>query len=153
MCKVYGYARISTAKQNIERQVRNILAFNPNADVRKEVFTGTKYIGREELKKILDKVQAGDTIIFDSVSRMSRNAEDGINLYFELYNKGVNLVFLKERHIDTDAYKKALESTGIKVNQADDTAESTLVNEILEAINKFMRVKAADDITKAFEQS
>lgn len=153
MCKVYGYARISTAKQNIERQVRNILAFNPNADVRKEVFTGTKYIGREELKKILDKVQAGDTIIFDSVSRMSRNAEDGINLYFELYNKGVNLVFLKERHIDTDAYKKALESTGIKIDSADGSAEGTLVNEILEAINKFMRVKAADDITKAFEQS
>ena len=153
MCKVYGYARISTKTQNIERQVRNILATFPNADVRKEVFTGTKYIGREELKKILDKVQAGDTIVFDSVSRMSRNAEDGIKLYFELYNKGVNLVFLKERHIDTDAYKKALASTGIKIDQADDTAEGTLVNEILEAINKFMRVKASDDITKAFEQA
>lgn len=153
MCKIYGYCRVSTPKQNIEAQRRNIQESFPSADIRKEIYTGTKYQGREELKKILDKVQRGDTIVFDSVSRMSRNAEDGINLYFDLYNKGVNLVFLKERHIDTDAYNKALESTGIKVDQADGTAEGTLVNEILVAINKFMRTKASDDIIKAFEQA
>ena len=39
--------------------------------------TGTKFQGRKELEKILDKVYAGDTIIFDSVSRMSRDAEEG----------------------------------------------------------------------------
>ena len=108
MCKVYGYCRISTAKQSIDRQVRNILASFPNADIRKEVYTGTKYQGREQLQKILNKVQTGDTIVFDSVSRMSRNAEEGIKLYQELYNKGVNLVFLKEGYINTDTYKSAL---------------------------------------------
>lgn len=81
MCKVYGYCRISTAKQSIDRQVRNILAAYPNADIRKEVYAGTKYQGRAELKKILEKVQTGDTIVFDSVSRMSRNADEGIELY------------------------------------------------------------------------
>lgn len=153
MCKVYGYARISTAKQNIERQIRNIQEAFPQAVIRQEVYTGTKYQGRQELKKILDKIQSGDTIVFDSVSRMSRNAEEGIALYFDLYNKGVNLVFIKERHIDTDAYKKALESTGIKVNETDGTAESTLVSRILEAVNDFMKAKASDDIRKAFEQA
>ena len=57
MCKVYGYCRISTAKQSIDRQVRNILAAYPNADIRKETYTGTKYQGRKELKKILDKAK------------------------------------------------------------------------------------------------
>lgn len=152
MCKVYGYCRISTKKQNIERQVRNIQSAFPNAIIRQEAYTGTKFQGREELKKILDRVQEGDTIVFDSVSRMSRNAEDGTKLYFELYRKGVNLVFLKERHIDTDAYKEALKSTGLKI-ETDGTAESTLVSEILQAISKFMVAKASADIAKAFEQS
>lgn len=153
MGKIYGYARISTKKQSIDRQIRNIHQAYPTAIIREEVYTGRKYQGREELKKILAVVKAGDTIVFDSVSRMSRNAEEGIKLYFDLYNKGVNLVFIKERHIDTDAYKKALESSGITVSQSDGTAESTLVSEILEAINKFMKAKASDDITKAFEQA
>lgn len=152
MCKVFGYCRISTAKQSIDRQVRNILAAYPNADIRKETYTGTKYQGREELKKILDKANKGDTIVFDSVSRMSRNADEGIALYFELYNKGINLVFLKERHIDTDSYNQALETAGIKVD-SDGTAEGELVSDITKAITKFMRAKASSDIRKAFEQS
>ncbi|MBQ7964460.1 MAG: recombinase family protein, partial [Ruminococcus sp.] len=63
----YGYCRISTNKQDIERQVRNILAAFPNARIYKEIFTGTKKTGRKELEKILVKVETGDTIIFDSV--------------------------------------------------------------------------------------
>ena len=77
MSKEYGYARISTPKQNIDRQIRNILAAHPQAHMIKEVFTGTKFQGRKELDKLLRTVQPGDTIIFDSVSRMSRNAEEG----------------------------------------------------------------------------
>lgn len=55
MNKEYGYCRISTSKQNIERQVRNILAEYPAAIIVKEVFTGTKFQGRKELDKILSK--------------------------------------------------------------------------------------------------
>ena len=154
MNRIFGYARISRKTQNIERQIRNIRESFPDVyRIYQEAYTGRKVEGRKEFYKLLKAVKSGDVIVFDSVSRMSRNAEEGINLYFELYNKGVNLVFLKERHIDTDAYKKALESTGIKFDNTDDTAEGTLVSEILEAINKFMKAKASDDITKAFEQS
>ena len=90
----YGYTRISTSKQNIERQVRNILASYPAAHIVREVFTGTKIQSRKELDKLLKRIQPGDTIIFDSVSRMSRNAAEGFELYQELYNKDVELVFL-----------------------------------------------------------
>lgn len=38
---IYGYCRISTKKQNIERQVRNILAVHPDAIIVREVYTGT----------------------------------------------------------------------------------------------------------------
>ena len=79
--KVYGYCRISTNKQNIERQVRNILAVHPDAAIVREVFTGTKFQGRKELDKILRQVKPGDMIVFDSVSRMSRDAEEGFREY------------------------------------------------------------------------
>ena len=85
--KTYGYCRVSTAKQNIERQERNIRAACPDAIIIKEVYTGTCFQGRKELEKILARVQAGDCIIFDSVSRMSRDAEEGFALYEKLYRK------------------------------------------------------------------
>lgn len=80
MCKIYGYARISTKLQNIDRQVRNILKEYPEAIIVKEVFTGTKFYGRKELEKVLNVIQPGDTLVFDSVSRMSRNADEGVKL-------------------------------------------------------------------------
>ena len=90
--KLYGYCRISTRKQNIERQVRNILAVFPDAIIIQEIYTGTKFQGRKELEKLLKIVQTGDTIIFDSVSRMSRNADEGFQLYEGLFRKGIHLM-------------------------------------------------------------
>ena len=77
---IYGYVRVSTDKQNIDRQIRNILAVDASAKIYQEIFTGTKTTGRHEFQKLLNKVQSGDTIIFDSVSRMSRNASEGFEL-------------------------------------------------------------------------
>ena len=98
MC-LYGYCRISRKSQNIERQVRNITAAFPAAHIVKEAFTGTKIEGRKELDKLLKVLKAGDTVIFDSASRMSRNEEEAIQLYEELFNKNITLIFLKEPHI------------------------------------------------------
>ena len=94
---IYGYCRISTNKQNIERQVRNILAAYPSAIIVKEVYTGTKFQGRKELDKILKTIRPNDTIVFDSVSRMSRNSDEGYTLYEELFNKGITMFFSKNR--------------------------------------------------------
>lgn len=144
MCTIYGYCRISTKQQNIDRQERNILAEYPNALIVKEVFTGTK-LDRKEFNKILKQVRADDTIVFDSVSRMSRNAEEGFKLYKELFEKGVNLVFLKEKHINTDTYKKAFD-TNLSMT-------GTTVDHILEGINKYLLALAEEQIKIAFDQA
>ena len=103
---IYGYCRISTDKQNIERQVRNILKAFPEAIIISEIFTGTKTQDRKIFTQLLKNVKSGDTVVFDSVSRMSRNAEIGFQIYQELYEKGIELVFLKEPHLNTAAYKR-----------------------------------------------
>lgn len=143
MC-MYGYCRISQKKQSIERQIRNIKEAYPEAVIIEEAFTGTK-IDRPEWNKLYKKAKSGDTIIFDSVSRMSRNADDGFKTYEELYNKGINLVFLKEPHINTDTYKKSL--TGLV------SMTNTNVDFILEGINKYLLALAKEQIRLAFEQA
>lgn len=145
MCKIYGYCRISTDKQSIERQHRNIKAEYPKAIIVDEVYTGTKVYGRVKFNKILDTVNKGDTIVFDSVSRMSRNSEEGSKLYEELFHKGIELVFLKEQHINTETYKKAL------TNNIEMTG--TNVDFILEGINKYLLSLAKEQIRIAFNQA
>ena len=57
MREEYGYTRISTSKQNIDRQVRNILELFPNAHIVKEVYTGTKTEGRKQCNKLYTPVK------------------------------------------------------------------------------------------------
>lgn len=151
MC-LYGYCRISKKSQSIERQIRNIKKEYPKSVIVQEAYTGTK-INRPEWNKLYKNLQNGDTVIFDSVSRMSRNSEEGFSLYKELFEKGISLVFLKEHHIDTASYKKAMQGI-IDINiSSGDNATDDLVHGIMAAINTFMMNKVEQDIYKAFEQS
>ena len=146
----YGYARISTKQQSIDRQTRNIKAAYPDAHVEEEAYTGTK-IDRPVFDKLLKQIdkdlEKGKpvTLVFDSVSRISRNAEDGYKLYQKLYGKGVNLVFLKEPHINTATYDKA------KQNSIPTTG--TKFDKVIEAINDYIADLAKEQIELAFAQA
>ena len=150
---LYGAARISTGKQSIDRQVRNILAKYPNAKIIKDTYTGTKLDGRKEFEKLLKIINKGDIIVFDEVSRMSRNSEEGCNLYEGLFNKGVDLIFLKETHINTDVYRKALENQiRIKLDTGN-KASDELINTIIDALNKYTIELAKEQIRIAFDKA
>ena len=150
---IFGYCRISTSKQNIERQIRNIKESYPTADIRQEIYTGTKILNRTEWNKLLKKIKPNDTIVFDSVSRMSRNADEGFATYMELYNKNINLVFLKEQTINTDSYR-SLADGQIKLSiSTNDTDADELVNDILSVVSKYISKLAEKQIRLAFEQS
>ena len=152
MGKIFGYARISTNNQSIERQIRNILKVNPEAEIVEEIFTG-KTLSRPKFEKLLKRVKTGDTIIFDSVSRMSRNAAEGFELYKKLFMNGVNLIFIKEPHINTEIYKRELErEIKIDIDTGDKSADN-LISMIFEALNKYILSLAERQIFLAFEQS
>ena len=139
-------------KQSIERQIRNIKAEHPEAVIVTDEYTGTK-MERPNWTKLYQKLQSGDTIIFDSVSRMSRNADEAINLYQDLYEKDINLIFLKERHIDTEVYKKAL-NTQIEINlNTGNEATDTFIQGIIEALNRYTIDLAKEQIKLVFEQA
>lgn len=141
---IYGYCRISTPKQSIDRQIRNIKQEFPDATIVQEAYSGTT-LERKEWSKLYSNIKSGDSIIFDSVSRMSRTADEGFSVYQELYGRGVSLVFLKERHIDTATYQRALNSSV--------PMTGTAVDCILEGINKYLMELAKEQIRLAFIQS
>lgn len=151
MQEVYGYARVSTPRQNIDRQVRNILSQYPNAHIVKEIYTGTKTDGRKEWMKLYKLAKTENAkgkevlIVFDSVSRMSRNASEGFKLYEELFNLGINLIFLKELHINTSTYKNAIQT---KVEMTGTNADI-----LLKAVNEYLMTLAKEQIRLAFEQA
>ena len=149
----YGYCRISRKTMNIERQVRNIIALYPKAKIIQEIFTRTSFVGRKEWDKLMKIVKDGDTIIFDSVSRMCGNADEGCRIYEELFKKGVTLVFLKEEHINTDVYKKALESQINTVVNTGNAATDNLLNSIIAALNDYTIALAKEQIRIVFEQA
>ena len=150
---LYGVARISTGKQSIERQVRNILEKYPNAKIIKETYTGVKIDGRKQFEKLLKMIQKGDTIVFDEVSRMSRSKEEGSALYEKLFNDGINLIFLKEPHINTEVYKTALENQ-IKIRlETGNKATDDLINSIIDALNIFTIELAKDQVRIAFDKA
>ena len=138
---IYGYCRCSTRKQKIERQIENILRHYPTAIIVCDYFTG-KSFERPNWIAIRKKLKRGDVVVFDEVSRMSRNAEEVFALYEELYNEGVELHFLKEPHIDTTVYRNVLERTI--------TATGTAVDYIIDGINKYLMELAREQIRLAF---
>ena len=145
MNKIYGYARISRKEQSIDRQIRNIRAACPDVHIVQEAYTG-RTMQRPEWDKLFSKVSNGDTIIFDSVSRMSRSADDGVQTYFQLMDRGVSLVFLKEPYINTATYieasQQSIQSTG-----------NEIADIYVEATNKVIKLLAEKQIVKAFEQA
>lgn len=141
---IYGYCRISRPQQSIDRQIRNITAEYPSAIILKEAFTGTK-MDRPEWNKLLKIVKPGDIIVFDSVSRMSRSADEGVQTYFELYENGIQLIFLKEHYIDTEVYAENMKDK-IELQGTDE-------DEIFKGLNNYFRKLAEKQIRIAFDQA
>ena len=152
MEKIYGMARVSTKHQKLDRQITNILSAYPNATIIREHYTGTTS-NRPQWTRLKAAVTAQDTIVFDSVSRMSRNAEEGFSDYKELFEKGVSLVFLKEPHINTSVFQQSLQQAiHIDVSTGNGAIDEYFSGNI-DLINRLLMRLAEQQIQLAFQQS
>ena len=87
----------------------------------------------------------GDTIVYDEVSRMSRDSEEGFEIYQKMFDMGVSLVFLKEPHINTDTYRKTID---IQIQMTGTNADV-----LLKAVKEYLMLLAKEQIKLAFEQA
>ena len=95
---IIGYVRVSTQEQNEDRQLTIMEQYKAD-----KIFTekiSGKNTDRPQLKKMLEYVREGDTLVIESYSRLARSTKDLINLVEQLKAKGVNLISTKE-NIDT----------------------------------------------------
>ncbi len=149
--KIYGYCRVSTPKQSIKRQITNITSVYPAAEIITETYSGTTTERPQWVKlkkKVLKQAEQSEriTIVFDSVSRMSRNAVEGFREYQEFLTAGISLVFLKEPHINTETYKAATANVI-------DLVGDEIADIYIQATNKVIMLLAERQIKIAFDQS
>lgn len=146
--RMYAYCRVSTQKQDLQRQLDNIGKEYPQIETTAyycDKYTG-KTLDRPAWNKLYKIVKQGDTIVFDSVSRMSRDAVEGFATYKELYDRGVTLVFLNEPYCNTDTYRQSAE-------QSIQMTGNEIADCYIEATNKVLMILAQKQIATAFEQA
>ena len=149
---IYAYCRVSTKHQRIARQITNITEIYPKAIIVREFYTGTKQ-DRPNWNKLMAQIKTGDTIVFDSVSRMSRNAQEGYKDYKMLYELGIHLVFLNEPLINTSVFDSTKSNLlSIQVETGNEAVDNFFKGNI-ELINNFLMELAEEQIKTAFEQS
>ena len=149
---IYAYCRVSTKHQRIARQITNITELYPKAIIIREFYTGTKQ-DRPNWNKLIEQIKTGDTIVFDSVSRMSRNAQEGFKDYKMLYELGVHLVFLNEPLINTSVFDSTKSNLlSIQVETGNEAVDNFFKGNV-RLINDFLMAIAEEQIKTAFEQS
>ena len=149
---IYAYCRVSTPHQRLERQITNITELYPKAIIFREYYTGTTQ-NRPNWERLMAQIKKEDTIVFDSVSRMSRNAAEGFKDYKMLYESGVNLIFLNEPLINTSVFDSTKNNL-LNINiETGNTAVDDFFKGNVQLINNFMMALAEQQIKAAFEQS
>lgn len=94
---LYGYARVSSKEQSLKRQEKELI--NEGVDkknIYKEMASGKSFKDRIEYQRLLDQCAVGDTIIFTSLDRFSRNVAETVKGLETLEKRGIKAKFLKE---------------------------------------------------------
>lgn len=100
---LYGYARVSSREQNLDRQITALLdAGVEERNIFREKKSGKNFQDREEYQKLLNVLNVGDTIILTELDRLGRNMQEIEREYQRLVvGRGCHLKFIKEDFLST----------------------------------------------------
>lgn len=147
---VYGYARVSRGKQDLERQLKLIKKSYPDIPILTEKFSSMT-LERPVWQRLVKKLKRGDKIVFDSVSRLSRSSEEGYEEYKRLYDAGIELEFISQPFVNTSVYRDAAQKQIDMVIDTGDAALDQCVNGIISAVNDLIIEVARRQIPEAFK--
>jgi DNA invertase Pin-like site-specific DNA recombinase len=97
----YGYARVSTATQDYDAQVKQLIDAGAQK-VFAEKITGTK-IDRDQLKRAIAALDPGDVLSVTRIDRLARNTRDLLNIIHEIQGCGAGFMSLAEPWANTDS--------------------------------------------------
>ena len=96
-----GYARVSTEGQNLDRQIDMLIDYGVRKrNIYQEKITGTKS-DREQLNKMIEELEEGDTVIITDLTRISRSTKDLLNIIDRIKEKGASIKSIKDTWLDT----------------------------------------------------
>lgn len=90
---IYGYARISTGKQKIDRQIDSLKKYVPVKNIFFDIMSGKNTL-REKYQKLKKIVKKGDIIYIHALDRLSRKKSDIIKEFNYFKKIGVILRIL-----------------------------------------------------------
>lgn len=99
----YGYVKPFSNKEKVEIQIRHIKGHSSNVKIIQEIYLESS-LDHPKLDKLIDDLQAGDTLVLESVSRLDEDTEMVYKIYTKLIKKGVNVVFIKEPMLNSNIY-------------------------------------------------
>lgn len=98
--RVFGYARISTCDQNLDRQLDALHEFGVE-EVFADKASGRDF-ARPEWKRMMDLLSEGDLLVVKSIDRLGRNYEEILDQWRAITKvKGVEMVVLDMPLLDT----------------------------------------------------
>lgn len=98
-----GYARVSTEEQNLDRQIDLLVEYGVDKrNIYQEKISGTKAY-REQLDKMIEELQEGDTVIITDLTRISRSTKDLLNIIDRIKTKGASIKSIKDTWLDTSS--------------------------------------------------
>jgi DNA invertase Pin-like site-specific DNA recombinase len=106
---IFGYARVSTKDQNLERQLKELQAFGCER-IYQEKQSG-KDFARSVYQEMRSKMRFGDVLVVHDLSRFGRNKEEIRNEWKKLIDEEIDIVVLNMPILDTRRYKE-LEGMG-----------------------------------------
>lgn len=96
-----AYARVSTEEQNLDRQLDQLIQYGVDKrNIYMEKITGTKR-EREQLNKMINELQEGDTVIISDLTRISRSTKDLLEIVSSIKDKGASIKSIKDTWLDT----------------------------------------------------
>jgi DNA invertase Pin-like site-specific DNA recombinase len=96
-----GYARVSTEEQNLNRQIDALTKYGVDKRlIYQEKITGTKK-DRQELNKMINSLENGDTVVIADLTRVSRSTKDLLEIIDKIKSKGASIKSIKDTWLDT----------------------------------------------------
>lgn len=86
-----GYARVSTAKQDLDRQIDALLEAGV---AREQIYVDKKSgatVDRPGLRAVLEYAREGDVIVVHTLDRLGRTVRDTLNMIHELSERGIGV--------------------------------------------------------------
>ena len=104
--KVIGYIRVSTDKQDLEKQRHLLLDYAQRNQLVVNEFIHAEASSRKDTKdrridELLTKLTKGDMLLVAELSRLGRNMLETLNIINELSQNGVSIVFIRQPELST----------------------------------------------------